>query len=281
MPRQRKDSRERPDATPWRGKELRTYVDGPTGKTFVSWDNGYGQPANLPFYWDGTKPVGQRYRSFMPLQQRAFIFAAIYAYMVLGKPYNEIVDEALEKQIPVPGQYPLTRHCLKMWEATRRREAAAGKLWPFRNLEEFDQTGFPRVLWDKYLQIDEMRGVRPALGFNHGKNWEQNIMQPYKPGADGLRLYQRDRQLFDPPRQKGTIRQRIWYEVVKAARMYLKAKETNISVERKNAIFTGVAVAYATFVDPYSMADEHRTDCIKTVMREALKYAKQAGSSSS
>jgi hypothetical protein len=268
--RQRKDSRDRPDAVPWRGKELREYVDGPTGQVFISWDDGYGRPSGKNFfYWDGTKPVGQRYRSFMPLQQRAFIFAALYAYMVQGKPYDEIVQQALQHQIRVPGEYPLTRHCLKMWEATRRRQSTRGQLWPFRNVEEFDQTGLPRVLWEKYLQIDEIHQFRPALGVNHGKEWEQNRMGEYKHHS-GLRLYQRERALFDPPRRgKGTIRQRVWYEVIRAASGYEKQR-----TDEAKARFIGSAIAYATFVDPYSMADEHRTACIKTVMREALKYAK-------
>ena len=265
-----------PEWRPWDGKELKQFYDKSTGEYFTSWEDQYGQPSVLrEFNYDTYRG---KPHDFMTVEQKTVIVECILLWRIDGQDKFDVARTIAKPKMPrLPGQWPLTHTCVAVWDGIRQREIIKGNFWPFRSREEFLSAGqFSEDDWYVYANLNQLLGILPSLGIpGRGRELRRIMNYRKKIEEQNLRLYQRDESLYTGGRKHGSIRQRMWYELLVAAKEYLIAKRDathpiDPDLRRTRYTLRGLAIGYAVFVDPYSYNDPVlRPDVLKTIERKA------------
>lgn len=265
----------------WDGYELREFIDR-TGRPYTAPIDRYGMPLALEqvAYYKRRVEVGG---SILTTAQKVIITNALIAWKIRGLDKHEVAREAIRVMPRQPGQWPLTEKCVVQWDNTRRRNRwRRGQSWPWKDHEEFlaaDVGGEPA--WNLYSRLDELTETFPPIGLGGSNGTKQaRAIMTYsdKRREEQGRYFERDPLIYSPGKPNGTIRDRMWFEVVKMAKKVLNLhaagwdKASNKMVSAR-AMLRGAIVAYAVFVDCYSYLDTPE-DVIKYMEREAIRSAK-------
>jgi len=266
----------------WDGYELREFVDH-TGRPYVApVDKRYGTPLALEtLAWKAQVKLGE-YPGTLDTLQKAIITNALLQWRLAKRDPHELAREAMNVMPRKPGQWPLTLKCVVQWDNLRRREwFKKGKHWPFKTAEEFLASELCGDIhtWNAYTRLDELAGITPPLGLggSNGTPIARRIMTySDREREKDLRYFERDPLIYAPGKPTGTIRDRMWFEVVKMAKTVLRYHTEHIDPARlqlARAKMRGAVIAYAVFVDCYSYMDTP-DEVIKLMEKEAIKSAK-------
>lgn len=266
----------------WEGYELRSFTDR-TGRPYVAPVDSYGMPLALEQVAYYKKRVGVG-GSILTTEQKRIITNALIAWKVNRLDKTVVAREAIRVMPRQPGQWPLTMKCVVQWDNTRRRNRwRSGQHWPWKDREEFlaaDVGGEPA--WNIYSRLDEISETFPALGLggSNGTPLARRIMTySDREREKNLRYFERDPLIYSPGKPNGTIRDRMWFEVVKIAEKVLLLHKAgwgkgDVIMATARGRLRGAIVAYAVFVDCYSYLDTP-DDVIKFMEKEALSAAKR------